>query len=330
MKRLVLFLCVAAFYLPLAGQAATPLGNTEFKGYIQIRAEDNFNDHAGFLLRRLKMWLRSNPKLSPWSYKIQATLSGLSGEKFFLQDVKIGYRSGDFSCDLGQFVPQFSLQRFQHDYRLPVLERAKVINVLIPNGTLGVRDVGLQLNYENARSHIKTHFGIFNGYGIKQFRSDNKGYLLTHKTSLGLFHGMRHFKVGYSLQYRKADRLSLKDILPDSIRFSGNDFRYDFFAMFQEKCLAIQAEYLQAILGRYRAWGYYVLGSLTLRKHQIAFEFEKYEDSIHATADTPFARVDYNYLWRSYRTKLSLDYYFPLAHTAQKASVFSCQIQLFL
>ncbi len=330
MKRLALLLCVAVLYLPHPGRAATPPGNTEFKGYIQIRAEDNFNGHAGFLLRRLKMWLRSNPKLSPWSYKIQATMSGLSGEKFFLQDVKIGYRLGNFSCDLGQFVPQFSLQRFQHDYRLPVLERAKVINVLIPNGTLGVRDVGLQLNYENARSQVKTHLGIFNGYGIKQFRSNNKGYLLTHKTSLSLFHGMRHFEMGYSLQYRKADRLPLKSILPDSVRFSGNDFRYNFFVMFQEKCLAIQAEYLHAIFGGYRAWGYYVLGSLTLRKHQIAFEFEEYKDAIQATADTPFARVDYNYLWQSYKTKLSFDYYFPLAHTAQKASVFSCQVQLFL
>jgi hypothetical protein len=330
MKRLVLFLCVAVLSLPRTGQAATPLENAEFKGYIQIRAEDNFNGPSGFLLRRLKMWLRSNPELSPWSYKIQATFSGLSGEKFFLQDVKIGYRSGNFSCDLGQFVPQFSLQRFQHDYRLPVLERARVINVLIPNGTLGVRDVGLQFNYENTRSHIRTHFGIFNGYGIKHFRSDNKGYLLTHKTSLGMFHGMPHFRVGYSLQYRKADRLWLKDILPDSVRFSGDDFRYNVFAVFREKCLTVQAEYLQAILGGHKAWGYYVLGSVSLHKHQLAVECEEYKDSIVSTRDGSFARLDYNYLWQSYKTKFSLDYYFPLTHTSPKASVISCQIQLFL
>ena len=93
------------------------------------------SDHLDFTLRRLKLWSRSGPDFSDyWSLKEQTTFSGFHKEKFFLLDVKPGYRTGIFSVDMGQFVPEYSPERFQHDYLLLSIERAMVINTLIPDG----------------------------------------------------------------------------------------------------------------------------------------------------------------------------------------------------
>jgi len=305
--------------------------NIDFNGYIQIRGISNFDDYTSFSMRRLKLWVKSKPEFSEhWSYKIQTTFSSFLQEKFFLQDVKIGYKTGLFSFNIGQFVPQYSLQRFQPDYKIAPIERAKVINALIPNGTLGVRDIGLQVNFETKSKILKTHLGIFNGYGIKEYRFNNKGVMLTHKSELNIPVKQDKIKIGYSLQYRYAENLQLRFILPDSVLFSGHDFRYNLFAMYKSKRLKVQAEFLNADLDGSRAYGYYFLSAINIKKNQIVLSVEDYNDLIAETTDKPFYRVGYNYFIKDYKIRLSLDNYFQINADKIEKYYASIQLQIFL
>ncbi len=305
--------------------------NVDFNGYIQIRGISNFDDYTSFSVRRLKLWIKSTPGFSEhWSYKIQTTFSSFAQEKFFLQDVKIKYKTGIFSFDIGQFVPQYSLQRFQSDYKLETIERAKAINTLIPNGTLGVRDIGLQANFKTKNKLFETHLGIFNGYGIKEYRFNNQGYMITNKSSFQIPIKQNIVKLGYSLQYRYAENLQLKYILPDTILFNGHDFRYNLFAMFKSKSVKLQAEFLQVDLGKDNAFGYYFLIALNFKKNQIVFSYEKYKDLIKKTSDNPYCRIGYNYLIKDYNIKLSLDNYFQISSESIENYYASVQLQIFL
>ncbi|HKI89234.1 MAG TPA: porin, partial [Draconibacterium sp.] len=239
-----------------------------WNGYAQLRFKSNFNDVNSFAMRRMKLWVKSAPEFdNHWGFKIQTTITSNQNEKFMLQDVKAFYQTGHFRINFGQFVPQYSLQRFQPDFTIPLTERTEVINALIPDGPLGVRDIGIEGNYTFPGKKIQTWFGIFNGNGIKNYQFNNNGVLLTHKTAASLFN--HHLLAGYSVMYRKADHLQLKSVLPDSVQFSGNDFRYNVFTEYYSKKFVLQAEYLKARLNKKIADGYYVLTTLNLSKNQI-------------------------------------------------------------
>jgi len=234
-----------------------------WNGYTQLRFTSNFNDVNSFAMRRMKLWVNSAPGFSEhWGFHLQTTITSYQNEKFFLQDVMAFYKQGQFRFNLGQFVPHYSLQRFQPDYKIPLAERAGVINALIPNGTLGVRDIGAEANYSAKDNRLQAWLGVFNGYGIKEYRLNNSGILLTQKTAFNLFND--HLNAGYSLMYRNAEEIQFLAVLPDSITYSGNDFRYNVFAQWHSKMWNIQAEYLRANLDGKIADGWYVLANLNL------------------------------------------------------------------
>ncbi len=331
MKRWIV-LCL--LWVVLGAQAQTTVAHqpVEVDGYVQIRGNTDGQGSAEFLLRRLKLWLRSTPDFSRhWAFKIQTTFSAYHREKFFLQDVKLKYRNGRFSLDIGQFVPRFSLQRSQHDYHIAPLERARVINVLIPDGTLGVRDVGLQLNYHSPNSRFSSHLGIFNGYGIKEYRVQNKGFLLTHQTRAKLnLPRVGQFTLGYSLQYRRAENLPLYLIFPDTVRYTGKDVRANLFVAWKLSHFRVQGEIIRAWFDRETAFGYYLLGVFTFSKHQWLASLEKYRDAIPETTDVPFCRLGYNFLLKQEKIRFSLDYHFQIEHHRAVNSRFSLQLQFFL
>ncbi len=330
MMRNILFISLIFITNIIFAQENKFANDINFNGYIQIRGISNFDNYTGFSVRRLKLWIKSKPEFSEhWSYKIQTTFSSFLQEKFFLQDVKIGYKTGLFSFDIGQFVPQYSLQRFQSDYKIPPIERAKVINALIPDGTIGVRDIGAQVNFETKNKFLKTHFGIFNGYGIEEYRFSNQRYMITHKSELNTPIKNNKVKFGYSLQYRYAENLQLRFVLPDTLLFSGNDFRYNLFAMFKSKLLELQAEFLNADLNNSKAYGYYFLSAININKNQIVLSFENYKDLITETSDKPYYRVGYNYLVKDYKIKLSFDNYFQINNNKIEKYFESIQLQLF-
>ena len=305
--------------------------NIDFNGYIQLRGRSNLDNNTSFSVRRLKFWIKSKPGFSEhWSYKIQTTFSSYTQEKFFLQDIKIGYKTGLFSFDIGQFTPHYSLQRFQPDYSIAAIERAKPLNILIPNGTLGVRDIGIQVNFETKNKFFTTHLGIFNGYGIKEYRFDNQGYMITHKSEINLPIKNNKLKFGYSVQYRNAENLQLKYILPDTVLFNGHDFRYNLFVGFSHKQFAFQAEFLNADLNGNKAYGYYLLSSINFVKNQIILSIEDYNDLIKETSDNPYYRIGYNYLVKNYKIKISFDNYFQINENHVENYYASIQLQLFI
>ncbi len=327
----ILFIALAFISGLVSAQENTFTENIDFNGYIQIRGISNFDDYTSFSVRRLKLWVKSKPGFSEhWSYKIQTTFSSFAQEKFFLQNVKIGYKTGLFSFDIGQFVPQYSLQRFQHDYKIAPIERTKVINMLIPNGTLGVRDIGVQANFKTKNKLFETHLGIFNGYGIKEYRFNNQGYMLVHKSGFNIPVNQSKIKIGYSLQYRQAENLQIKKVLPDTVLFSGNDFRYNIFAMYKSKPFEIQAEYLTANFDGQKANGYYILSVINLNKNQIVLSYETFNDLIKETTDRPYYRIGYNYLINKYKLELSFDNYFQLNDNRIEKYIASIQLQIFL
>jgi hypothetical protein len=329
--KTILFILLLSFTSQVFSQETDIIKNIDFNGYIQIRGISNFDDYTSFSMRRLKLWVKSKPEFSKhWSYKIQTTFSSFLQEKFLLQDVKIGYKTGLFSFDIGQFVPQYSLQRFQPDYKIAPVERAKAINTLIPDGTIGVRDIGIQANFESKNKSFKTHLGFFNGYGIKEYRFNNQGYMVVHKSEINIPVKNNKIKLGYSVQYRKAQDLQLRFILPDTMLFSGNDFRYNLFAMFKSKTVKLQAEILNADLNGIYVHGYYLLSAININKNQIVLSVENYKDFIDETIDKPYYRIGYNYFIKDYKIKLSVDNYFQINTDKIEKYYATVQLQIFL
>ena len=277
-----------------------------WNGYTQLRYSSNFNNVSSFAMRRMKLWLNTAPGFSEhWGFHLQTTITSYQNEKFFLQDVLAFYKQGQFRVNIGQFVPHYSLQRFQPDYEIPLTERADVINALIPDGTLGVRDIGIETQFSSKDKHVQAWLGVFNGYGIKEYRLNNSGILLTQKTALTIFNN--HLNAGYSVMFRRADQLRLSHIMPDSVMYSGNDFRYNLFALWHSKMWNIQAEYLQANLDGKIADGWYLLADVNLGKNQLAASYNQYNDLIESTADAPVFHLGYNYLANGDKLKFMLD-----------------------
>ncbi len=211
--------------------------------------------------------------------------------------------------------------------RIPLTERAEVINALIPNGTLGVRDIGIETQYSSKNKLLQAWFGVFNGYGIKEYRLNNSGILLTHKTAVNIFNN--HFYSGYSVMFRRADQLQLLHIMPDSVIYSGNDFRYNVFAQWHSKMWNIQAEYLQANLDGKIADGWYLLANVNLGKNQLIASWNKYNDVIESTADAPVFHFGYNYLVNGDKLKIMLDNGAQLSSGTLKNYYSTIQLQLF-
>ena len=280
-------------------------------------------------MRRLKFWLKSGPDFSEhWGFKVQAALSGLQSEKLVLQDVKAMYHAGNFSFNLGQFIPEYSLQQFQPDAVIPLTERAPVIKALIPDGTLGLRDIGMEGAVHNSTKDIEAWLGVFNGYGINEYRPSGPGYMLTHKTAVHLFE--KHLTAGYSMMYRKSSKLELPSVLPENQLYTGEDLRYDVFALFHTSSFEVQAEYLGARLADNKAEGCYILGKLELGKSQLVASWDQYQDLITSTENNQDIHFGYNYLIKQNNLKLMFDNRIQIRGAdPQKAYSATIQCQIF-
>ena len=302
MKKTIFVLLLFAG-LSATAQDSTPLQPVQWDGYAQFSFTSNFNDVHAFAMRRMKLWLYKKPgKGKHWGFKVQTTITSLQNQKFFLQDVEAYYVYKKFRINIGQFTPAYSLQRFQPDFILSLTDRSPVVNALIPNAKLGVRDIGVQVRY--SLKHLQTWIGFFNGNGIKTYKLNNAGFMVTNKTQL---HLTPHLLAGYSFMYRKASQLPMTNILPDSVTFSGNDVRYNLFAKYTIHAFRIQAEYLYANLGGKVAEGYYVLARVDFAKNQIALSWNDYHDIISLTSDAPSIHLGYNYLIKGNKLKLMFD-----------------------
>ncbi len=329
MKKSLIILVLLLCSFNLFSQIKSAIKKIDWNGYAQIRVNSNFDDYSSAMIRRLKFWIKSKSEFSNhWSYKVQVLFTSKNQEKFFLQDAKINYETGLFSFDLGQFVPAYSLEWTQPDYLIPSIERAKVINALHTDGSIGVRDIGLQANFHSKNEIIESHLGVFNGYGIKEYRFDNKGYMISHKTAFTISNNKNRFQIGYSVQYRRAENLKIPKVLRDDVLFTGIDFRYNLFALYNSKNFDMQIEYLTADFDGQKADGFYVLSVINLNKNQIVLGYEDYNDLINMT-NYPYYRLGYNYLFKGNKIKLFFDNFFQVINGHIENYLVSIQLQMF-
>ncbi len=332
MQKVKSFIFVFILFLFFSNEvfSQSPKPNmADWNGYAQLRFTTNFDNINSFALKRFKLWLNSGPGFGEhWGFHVQATLSSYHQEVFFLQDVKAFYKTGHFTLSFGQFTPHYSLQRHQSDYIVPLAGRSVVIKALIPNGTLGVRDVGIEGNFTNASKTVKAWLGVFNGTGILEYRFNNSGYMVTQRTAVYLF--KKNLQTGYSVMYRKADQLQLHGILPDSVLFSGNDLRFNLFALYRFHNFEIQGEYLWASLNNSIANGYYVLATLNIGKNQISASWNQYNDLIESTANNPVIHAGYSYLMNGNKLKIMLDNGAQIANGKLTNYFAIVQFQIFL
>ncbi|RMD98057.1 MAG: hypothetical protein D6814_08310 [Calditrichaeota bacterium] len=304
--------CLAAASLILpAGAPVQAQQKLPWSGYVQTRfLHQNRSANTGFSIRRAKIWWKGKtPFADSWSYKVQAIFRQKNAGSLVLQDAYAEYQSSIFIIKFGQMVPNFSLQRSQPDYRIPVIERAQAIDHLIPSAETGARDIGLQLSLSPGWHSLHISIGAFNGNGGNQLKNEDRNFLVTHRTTARFYVSPRtQLQVGYSLAYRKTTGLPFKKIFADNRVFAGEDFRSGIEFRLYHPRWGLQAEYIRARLGHRISWGSYVLVNYKfLPKHELVFSVDKFHDLSAKTADRPWFILGYNFYPRKNKAKLMLD-----------------------
>ena len=308
-----------------------------WNGYLQYRFSDNYLNQTNFSVRRAKFWAEGLMPLGNgnWGYKLQANFLQKSKYQLLLQDVLVNYKIKNFSgsntmweVTAGQFVPNFSLQRKQPDYIIPLDERADVVNALVPGAETMARDIGVEFKLnENKTGSIS--FGFFNGNGANTV-SDKKNFLYVSRGNLFfLDNSESKLELGYNLSYRDAHDLQFSKIFGNNYSFTGNDFRFGFEGKLNLGDFELQSEYIAAHLGNQNAYGFYAIADyLFAKKNFVILSVEQYNDLNPATVDEPWYVVGYSYLIKGNDIKLSLDNKFQFASNKTNALT-TLQIQYF-
>jgi phosphate-selective porin len=300
----ILHLIAATLLLP---RLSLSQQKVDWNGYLQYRFTDNYLDQTAFSVRRAKLWLNGTmpEDAHSWNYKVQAMFHQQAQFDFLLQDVFVNYKSNDFEITAGQFVPDFSLQRKQPDYVIPIVERAAVVNALVPAAETMARDIGVEAKASGNPGSIS--FGFFNGNGANSL-SNKRNFLLVQRSTVSLLNADAIVQLGYNLSYRHATTLQCAKMLGPGIFFSGNDFRFGFEGRFVLNGIEIQSEYIEAHLGRAKASGFYALADyLITPEHRVTLSIEKLKDLNPATQDDPWYILAYSYLIKEDQIKLSLE-----------------------
>ncbi|NOX19308.1 MAG: hypothetical protein GXO87_13635, partial [Chlorobi bacterium] len=120
----------------------------EWNGYGQFRLYKINNDYQGFTVRRVKLWVKGSvPNASAFGYKVMGIFKYNKTGYFGLLDAYGDFKFSNGYLRFGQQIPEFSLQREQPDWKIPVMERAEVINRMIPAAQSSARDIGLQVHW---------------------------------------------------------------------------------------------------------------------------------------------------------------------------------------
>jgi hypothetical protein len=185
------------------------------------------------------------------------------------------------------------------------------------------------MNFATKNKLLQTSIGMFNGYGVFEYRFKNSGYMIAHKSAINIPMSKNNLQFGYSFLYRKAQDLRIPKVLPDTVLFNGNDVRYNFFVRYKSKVLEIQAEYLNADFDGEKADGYYLLSAINIHNNQIVLSFDDYNDLIPETNNNPYYRLGYNYFINTYKLKLFFDNYFQFNDSGIENYFATIQLQLF-
>ena len=301
-----------------------------WNGYLQYRFSDNYLNQAEFSIRRAKLWLEGQLPMEEgnWNYKLQANFLQQVKYQFLLQDVLVNFKINSLAVTAGQFVPDFSLQRKQPDYSIPLVERAYVVNSLVPGAETMARDIGVELKSE-IKKNGSFSLGLFNGNGANNV-SGKRNLLYVNRGSLiVLDNSVAKLELGYSLSYREAKDLQFSKIFATNVTFSGNDFRFGFEEKLNIGDFEFQSEYIEAHTGNKRANGYYALADyLFSKKNLITLSIEQLKDLNPATNDEPWYAIGYSYLLKGNDIKISMDNKFQFASN-KTIALTTLQIQYF-
>ncbi len=280
----------------------------EWNGYLQSRFSDDFRSTTGFSIRRAKLWVDGSAA-NDLSFRVQGIFRYQTSGTFMLQDVYGQYRLPFGFVRAGQFVPDFSLERSQGDAVIPLVERAAVINALIPSGDTYARDIGAEFVLEPASSGFHTSFGVYNGNGGNTKGSDDRQLLYTDRTTydIHITEGVS-WTSGFSLAYRDKKDLTFSSILGSGKTFSGQDFRWGLETHLKSGNWEVQAEYLQADLESLKSYGYYVMGDYTFDPmNEIALSTERLEVPNPSAANEPWYIADYTHFFNGQKEKVIVD-----------------------
>ncbi|MCG6956867.1 MAG: OprO/OprP family phosphate-selective porin [Gemmatimonadetes bacterium] len=270
---------------PLAAQGAV-----QWQGYVQLRY-GRTDPTSGFSVRRAKLWMKGSvPGVAHLAFKIQGIFRNGSSRAFVLQDVFAEYRRSAIALRFGQLVPDFSLQRSQPDYRVPLLERASVVETLIPGArTLG-REIGAQVLLAPQSGWLHAAAGIFNGSGANRVPGSEGDYLATGR--LVLAHGLGSgvgVSVGGSAVWRETHGTDVGVLSIGSSPFSGRDQRWGTEARLWGGRWNVQGEYLRANLAGEVSEGFYVLGTVAVgSSDQVTLSEERLDAAGGAPSGEPW------------------------------------------
>ncbi len=280
-----------------------------WNGYLQFRFSDNYINQTEFSVRRAKFWLNGSipEQEGTWSYKLQAIFHQQVKFQFLLQDVLVSYKINNLDVTAGQFVPNFSLQRKQPDYVIPLDERANVVNALVPGAETMARDIGVELKLGDNKNGSFS-FGFFNGNGANNVSNQRNFLYVNHASLYFIHHSESKLELGYNLSYRAAHNLKFDKIFGNNFSFSGNDLRFGIEGKFNLGEFEFQSEYIEAHLGNLKAYGYYALADYLINsKNLITLSIEQLNDLNLSTIDDPWYVIGYSYLVKGNDIKVSLD-----------------------
>jgi hypothetical protein len=237
----------------------------QWHGYAQLRY-GRADPADGFSVRRAKLWVKGAiPGVDNLAFKVQGIFRNGASGAFVLQDVFAEYRRRAMSVRVGQFIPDFSLQRSQPDYLVPLVERAAVVETLIPGARTMGRDIGAQALLASPSGSVRLAAGIFNGVGANRSAVAEGDFLATGHLVLAkaLGAGPRG-TLGGSLAWRQTRGTDVGVLSSEAGSFSGRDVRWGVDARLTTGGWNIQGEYLHADLDNETSSGYYALADLAL------------------------------------------------------------------
>ncbi len=303
------FLKSILFILIFSSQifAQSEAENFEWNGYGQFRAYKLGNNSEGFMIRRAKLWVKGEvPSENSFSYKVMGIFTYNHSGYFGLLDAYGNYNFLNGYLRFGQQIPEFSLQREQPDWKIPVTERASVINRMIPAAQSFARDLGIQVHLNLLNNYWQIACGVFNGDGANLKNHNSSNFLYTVRSSLKIaFKKNYALHIGASAMYRYAEQYDFSLIFGSNSSYTGNDFRYGIEALLALNKLELQAEYISANFNGLKAYGYYAYANYNFTpKDQLVLSTEQLVDLNNDTYDDPWLKVGYNHLFANNDVKL--------------------------
>ena len=293
----------ATFAAPSLGHAQLTWG-----GYIQTRFSSDFSTSTGFSIRRAKLYTTAiAPFDTNLTARMQAIFRSQNAGTLTLQDAYAEYCLPVVAFRAGQFVPGFSLQRLQPDAAMPVVERALVVDALVPSAETYARDIGAQLALY-PHSHWRLTLGAFDGNGGNQCGNNDRQLLyVARSTFQASLTDSIQLHLGASFAYRNKSAMTFKKIFGTGVPFSGKDVRWGGEVRFASPWWSLQAEYLEANLETSKASGYYILGSVFVdRANEVDGLAEQFQDLDPTTNDAAWYGVGWNHYFAENKFKTQL------------------------